>query len=177
MYHIRFLLKHEYIRTLKLFCECFPGNDNYIRELYGELDGNNCCNGTISDHRIAVLENEAGEILSMVHYKLVKAVYSDKMINSAYIMDVATRKDFRRQGFMDSLIEYTCAALKAKKLGWCFLVAVNRDIYRHLGFIHDWIFNPQEASLLDADEGLTVCSARLLNADSFAPPDRLEKMP
>lgn len=220
----RFLTKFEYIRTLGLFIECFGDDKDYIRDLYGELDGENECTGAIKNHRICVIENESGEILSMAHVRGVKAVYPDtnnpdddkehskcfascpeyparedkkdpsnfcpgdssgksprnctlksggNTVNVSYILCVATRKNYRRMGFMDNIMQTVFTGLMIKKEPWCFLVPVDKEIYRHLGFVHDWYFNRGEEELLDADPGLTLCSAKLLCADFFRPPDKL----
>lgn len=170
----RFLEKYEYVRTLKLFIECFGNDEEYIAELYGELDGENECTGTIRTHEIAVIENENGDILSMVHYKPVAAVMPDgSRINVSYIMDVATAGTARHNGYMDRLMKLVMRQLEDNGEPWCFLIAVDKAIYNHLGFVHHWTFNEDEADLLDADEGLTECSAAMLSSESFAAPDRL----
>lgn len=220
----RFLTKFEYIRTLGLFIECFGDDRDYIHDLYGELDGKNECTGVIKNHRICVIEDGSGKILSMAHVRSVKAVYldrktsgnnkqdskrkdkgheyaalagikgpassstddssgeyakdcvsksGDRAVNVTYILCVATRKDYRRMGLMDNIMQTVFTGLMIKKEPWCFLVPVDREIYRHLGFVHDWYFNKGEEELLDADPGLTLCSARLLCADVFRSPDRL----
>mgnify|MGYP004537121795 CR=1 FL=1 len=171
----RFLEKYEYVRTLKLFKECFGNDEEYIAELYGELNGENECTGTIRTHEIAVIENENGDILSMVHYKPVNAVFADgRTVSVSYIMDVATAAASRRNGYMDTLMRLVMKRLSDKKEPWCFLIAVDKAIYKHLGFVHDWVFNSDEADLLDADDGLTECSAAMLNAEVFEAPVRLE---
>lgn len=169
----RFLEKYEYVRTQKLFRECFGNDEEYISELYGELDGENECTGTIRSHVIAVIENMSGEILSMVHYKPMIAMYGAEQVKVGYIMDVATKKDFRHRGMMDELMAAVEERLKAEGDPWCFLVPVDKEIYRHLGYVHDWSFNKGEGDLLDADEGLKDCSAKLLSEGEFIKPDRL----
>lgn len=217
----RFLTKCEYIRTLGLFIKCFGDDKAYVKDLYGELDGENECTGFIRNHRICVVENEKGEILSMVQIRPVKAVYLDSakipddphhsqkfltlrasirpendgtmltapgmptgsvsskadsketMINVSYILCVATRSDVRRKGLMDRLMHLTFTKLVLKKEPWCFLVPVDKEIYRHLGFEYDWYFKKGEEKLLDADNGLNMCSAKLLTASSFCAPDFL----
>lgn len=170
----RFLEKYEYIRTLRLFTECFGNDEEYISELYGELDGENECTGTIRTHEIAVIENESGDILSMVHYKPATAVFADGSTSPvSYIMDVATAPAARHNGYMDELMRLCMRRLADNGEPWCFLIAVDKAIYRHLGFVCHWQFNPEEADLLDADEGLTDCSAALLNAKAFEKPVKL----
>lgn len=169
----RFLEKYEYSRTIKLFIECFGDDKEFLREFYGELDGENECTGTIKDHEITVIENIDGEILAMVHLRPLIAVYEDRKENVSYIMGVATRPDFRHRGFMDKLMKAAEDRIKEKGEGWCFLVPVDKVIYRHLGYVYDWKFNEDEADLLCADDGLTECSAKLLKGDCFEAPLRI----
>lgn len=188
-----------------MFIQCFGDDRVYIHNLYGELDGENECTGAIKNHRICVIENEIGEILSMVQTRPVKAVYlsegaalsawtdtdnshietkqtkekadispsNETSRDVSYILCVATRPDYRRRGLMDSLMNTVCNRLLQKKEPWCFLVPVDTEVYRHLGFTHDWYFNKGEEQLLDADEGLLLCSAKLLSAPVFHAPDLL----
>lgn len=165
----RFLEKYEYVRTLKLFRECFGDDAEFIAELYGELDGENECTGEIRKHTICILENAAGEILAMVHYKPMTAFYADgRREDVSYIMCVGTRADMRHRGLMDQLMEAVTSRLRAEGERWTFLVPVDPAIYRHLDFVQDWKFDPADADLLYADEELELCCAKLLRADNGA---------
>ncbi len=152
----------------------------------------------IFGNRVAALENADGEILSMVHLRPVEAVYRGRLPGSAaeeenipadgsapdgstpeeavpvhYIMGVATRRDCRHRGYMDRVMELVLSTLLAEGDPWCFLIAVDKAIYRHLGFDTHWELSPEEQELLYADEGLTDASARRLTADRIRIPDEI----
>jgi len=175
----RFLDKNEYRRTLPLFRLAFGTDPEFEAEYYGTEDRP----GTVSSNRIAVLEQD-GEILSMVHLKPMLAEYAPSSAPGAgsgdaparvpvtYLMCVATHPAHRHAGHMDSVMRFAMERLRDEGEPWCFLVAVDKEIYRHLGFTFDWPFNEPERDLLAADDGLTDCSACPL-AGRFLPPLRL----
>ena len=158
----RFLEKEEYKNTLPLALSCF-GDPEFMEEYYA---------GPVFENRVAVLEEE-GRIVPMVQLRPFTAVFPDRSLPVHYILFVCTDPGFRHRGFMDVLMEYALRELRKAGEEFCFLVAVDKEIYRHLGFVHDWPFRPEEQDLLFADDGLTDCSARLLNGGAFTPPDRL----
>ncbi len=153
----------------------------------------------VNGNRIAVLENDAGEILSMVHIRPMKAVYrlapdspeatslekespesenpgsgmpaAEETISVRYLMAVATKKACRHRGYMDRVMGLVLETLTAEGDPWCFLIAVDKDIYRHLGFVIDWRVSPAEQEMLYADENLTEASGKLLCADKMRIPD------
>lgn len=161
---IRFLKREDYERTIPLFRECFGDDEEFISEYYGQ-DNNK---------RIAVMEDENGKIISMAHVMQYKAVYEDKREETvSYILCVATTKMHEKQGYMKSVMNYVMNDLKISGESWCFLVPVNRDIYKSLGFVHEWNPNENELDMLYADEGLTAAYAAMLNDDAFKRPERI----
>lgn len=164
---IRFLDKKEYGRTRKLFKACFM-DDEFEREYYAE-------DGVVQEHRIAVVE-ESGKIIAMLHLAPMEAIYADGHIEyTEYILCVGTDPGFRHKGYMDKLMKWTEDRLIEEGLTWTFLVAVDKNIYRHLGYVYDWRFNENERDLLFADEGLTDCSAKLLCGKTFTVPSGLKR--
>lgn len=170
---IRFLKKEEYFLTIPLFEACFGSDPEFMDDYYGDA----AHPGDVFDGRIAVKE-EDGKILSMVHLKPVTAVrHTDRdelrELPVTYIMGVSTLPDQRHRGYMDEVMHFVMDALKSEGAGWCFLIAVNKDIYRHLGFVYDWKLSDRELELLYADDGLEDASACLLNALKMEFPDEI----
>lgn len=161
---VRFLAKEEYPRTRALSLACFQ--DNAFDESFYVTTG------AVYQNRIAVLEQD-GEILSMVQIAPRAAVIHGLKQPAPYLMMVATRPEQRHRGYMDEVMQFVCTSLKEEGTPWTFLVAVDRNIYRHLGFSYDWPFAPNEADLLFADDGLTLCSAKLLCAERFEVPEAI----
>ena len=163
---MRFLDKKEYVSAKELTVVCF-GNDD------GFFDGYYAPKGIISSGRIAVME-ENGRIVSMIHLlPLTAEAESGEEKNVTYLLCVATAPDCRHRGYMAELMRFVTDTLKAEGEPWTFLVAVDKAIYRGCGFTIDWEFDPRDAELLCADEGLTECSTKLLNETVFRKPKKL----
>ncbi len=173
---VRFLEKSEFLRTVPLFEQCFGKDPEFEAEYYGD----DAVTGTVFRGRIAVLEKD-GRICSMVHLKPVTAHYdaaadgklADSTVPAAYLMCIATAPDCRHRGYMDRVMDLAEETLRAEGAPWCFLVAVDKAIYRHRGYVYDWPFRDEERELLAAEDDLTDCSAKLLCAESFRAPREL----
>lgn len=221
-----FLRKNEYASTKGLITRIFGQDDEFMAELYGDVDEEGCSTGLINDGLIAAIHDEDGNPCAMVMVVYRRAVptamddagrKTDQVIKHTdthsaaaqvsqgmsdsddsklcngrpsdgkacdseaadsgftggykvpYIMGVCTLEQYRHQGFMDALMKLVIERLKSDGYPWCFLVAVDTAIYRHLGFTHDWKLTDEERDLLYADDGLDTASGRLLNADSIEP--------
>ena len=181
-----FLNKNEYGSTRRLFTECFGDDEEFMGEFYGICDEAGRCSGKVDDAVIAVVKD--GDMpVAMVQYILVKAVSKDterqgKAVDLSsrkempdasdisederkipYIMGVCTLPDYRHRGLMDKLMNAVTDRIEQEGYPWCFLIAVDRNIYRHLGFAYDWKLSEREQELLYADEGLDTASAKLLS--------------
>lgn len=187
---VRFLEKSEFGRTVPLFEQCFGKDPEFEAEYYGD----DVHAGEVLKGRIAVLE-EDGRILSMVHLKPVLAEYGpeesvpeDRTVKRpggttaaegtelpvTYLLCIATDPACRHRGYMDRVMDLAEETLRAEGSPWCFLVAVDKEIYRHRGYVYDWPFRDEERELLAAEDDLSDCSAKLLNAESFRPPAALK---
>ena len=180
---VRFLEKNEFGRTIPLFEQCFGKDPEFEKAYYGD----DVHGGEVLQGRIAVLE-EDGKILSMVHLKPVLAEYgpaeeagdmpghrpgAENAVPVTYLLCIATDPVCRHRGYMDRVMDLAEETLKAEGAPWCFLVAVDKEIYRHRGYVHDWPFRDEERELLAAEDDLTDCSAKLLNAETFCAPSAL----
>ena len=181
-----FLNKNEYGSTRKLFTECFGDDEEFMSEFYGVCGEAGRCGGKVDDAVIAVIR-DGDTPVAMVQYMLVKAVSKDaerqgKAVDAAaqkekngasdiyrdavdipYIMGVCTLPRYRHRGLMDKLMKAVMDRMEKEGYPWCFLIAVDRNIYRHLGFIRDWKLSDRERELLYADDGLEIASAKLFS--------------
>ena len=162
MEKIRFLNPSENGKTRALADVCFaPAYDNddyYLND--------------IIDSRIAVIE-DANTVYAMSHLRRMILTTAMGRCTAWYICYVATLPSLRRRGYMTRLLDFVLGTLKREGEALTFLVPVNKEIYRRFGFVHDWTFRPEEAELLYADDGLSECSACLLNAESFIVPKEI----
>ncbi|MDO5139888.1 MAG: GNAT family N-acetyltransferase [Eubacteriales bacterium] len=178
---IRLLSKKEYSLCIPLFNECFGEDAEFTDEYFGSVlsfsspsaddseneDADICsCSGSVRRARIAALF-EDGSIISMVHIMPKKAILDNypRLTELPYIMCVCTSPRHRHKGCMDKVMNFCIELLRSEGFPLCFLVAVDRNIYRHLDFIHDIKLTPEECELLYADDGLDTASACLLNTD------------
>ena len=187
----RFLSKDEYIKTRPLAERTFGNEDGFLDDYYAP-------EGLISHGRIAVCEaggieadggascgtgDDTGDdsgnangrrIVSMAHIVPMLMTSEDgATVPASYILCVATDPGYRHRGYMDAIFHMILPILKEEGDAYAFLCPVDTAIYRHLGFTHDWVFNPVYTDLLLADDGLTVCSTCLLNTETFSPPIKL----
>ncbi len=159
---VRYLEQEEFRETFPLALACF-GDEEFLMEYYA---------GPVYGNRVAVLEKE-GRPVSMVQLRPFLAAYGEETCPVHYILFVCTLPEERHKGHMDRLMEFVLEDLKKDGEAFAFLVAVDKAIYRHLGFVYDWPFREEEQYLLFADDGLTDCSAKLLCGKCFTAPDRL----
>ncbi len=170
---VRFLDKSEYFDTIPLFTACFGEDPEFLEEYYGTP----AKPGEVFKGRIAVKETD-GKIVSMVHLKPVRARYDAKEgsndgVHVSYILCVSTFPEYRHRGYMDEVMTLVTETLRSEGDPWCFLIAVDKAIYRHLGFVYDWKLTEAEAEMLYADEGLSDASAKLLNAKEMQFPSAI----
>jgi len=185
---IRFLEKEEYINTRKLMIHCFGNDEEFMKEYYSENSEISIYKGRV----VAAVTEETGEIVAMAHVKYVKVYrnnnnlilgevegdtsseyevpegFLDGFIKEReegllpYVMCVGTHESHRRQGLMDACLGMITDALEKEGYNRCFLVAENKEVYRHLGFIYDWRFHTGERDLLLAEEHNTECSGKII---------------
>ncbi len=173
--------------------------EEFMEEFYGSVLPDGRCTGRVSDGRIAVLEagsepvsedapgadplagspaspetGSAPEILSMVQVQFYRTA-SGRVL--PYLMGVSTWPRHRHHGYMDAVMNFVLSALKEEGYPCCFLIAVDRKIYRHLDFVHDWKLSEAECLMLYADDGLDTASACLFNSNEFTPEPILAPCP
>ena len=73
-------------------------------------------------------------LVSMLHLNHYKMFFQEKMIDSDYIVAVATKKEYRHQGKMAELIVEAMRRAKERKKPFVFLMPVKEAIYTPFGF-------------------------------------------
>ncbi len=159
----RFLTKDEYSGTKALARDCFPDDDG-LEEYYAK---------DISDTRIAAL-TEDGAYVSMAHLRRMTVTCGKERRGMWYILYVCTVPQKRRKGYMHRLLRFVLDTLKSEGERGAFLLPVDPEIYRSLGFVHSFSVSPKEAELLYADDGLTECKMCLFENEEFLPPEKIE---
>ena len=154
---VRFLDRKEYSSTFDLALNCFHDRD-FLEDFYSD-DIYSC----------AVAVNEVdGAVVSMAMVKRVLLRYKNKVVESSYIFMVCTSPEMRHRGYMDDTILFICEKIATQTV---FLIPVDPQIYKHLGFIYFWRFNEDERDMLYADDGLDMCYMKVMDSVEFEKPD------
>lgn len=77
---------------------------------------------------------EKGQLVSMLHLNPYKLSFHGEIINSDYIVAVATKEEYRHQGKMAELLKNAFEMTKEKKHPFVFLMPAKEAIYRPFGF-------------------------------------------
>lgn len=77
---------------------------------------------------------EKDQLVSMLHLNPYKISFHGKIINSDYIVAVATKEEYRHQGKMAELLKGAFELTKEKKHPFVFLMPAKEVIYRPFGF-------------------------------------------
>lgn len=122
---IRELYKEEKLRSRILYEEMFPEDEEAFVDAYYQVKGG--CN------RILAWEEE-GELVSMLHLNPYDFRMRNCLVESSYIVAVATRESYRHRGLMRSLLSYALRDLYEKKQPFVFLMPAKEEIYTPFGF-------------------------------------------
>ena len=122
---MRYLEPQEKFRSRVLYEEMFPEDEKEFVDAYYQYK--------TLDNEILVLE-EMGEIISMLHQNPYRFWMRGELVESCYLVAVATRPAYRHQGCMKRLIERTLFDLYGKKQPFIFLMPASEAIYRPFDF-------------------------------------------
>lgn len=126
----------------------------------------------VADCRVAAAI-EDGAIRSMVHLRRFIARCGEEERLVWYLQYVGTDPAYRRRGYMASVMRFVLDSLRREGEQFAFLVPVDKEVYRSLGFVHFWQFREEERTSLLADDGLTDCAACVLSGGAFTAPTQL----
>ena len=98
--------------------------DFYFSEIYSEND------------LVVARKNDRlnGEIIGMMHLNPYNAQVNGKIEQIYYIVGVATKKSYRRQGVMRKMMEAAIAYMKEKAMPFTFLMPEKEEYYKGFGF-------------------------------------------
>ncbi len=161
---IRQLEKEEHGKTRALYEEVFSGDSaSFVDYYYTEKT---------KDNRIYVAEQD-GEICSMLHLNPYTLMVQGDEKQSYYIVAVATKKDFRKQGFMRALLCRAMRDLYKEGILFAYLMPVREKIYLPFGFrtVYEQkrpIFRMEDPGAGDYEAaGLKDCGAMAKAAEQF----------
>lgn len=139
-----YLLQKEKERSRELYEEAFPEDTPEFVNYYYEYK--------TADNQILVLEKD-GKIISMLHLNPYIMIVNGYEVLTDYIVAVATRKEYRHQGYMRTLMEYALQDVGKKEIPFVFLMPASENLYIPFDFV--WISSHQELPFrvkkMDAD--------------------------
>ncbi|MCI8596998.1 MAG: GNAT family N-acetyltransferase [Lachnospiraceae bacterium] len=133
---IRYLTREEHKRSRILYEEVFIEDEQAFVDAYYEIKG--------ADNEILVVEDE-GNIVSMLHRNPYTFLFRDSSVRADYLVAVATKRTYRHQGLMRSLLTKALCDMAAEKMPFTFLMPADEAIYTPFDFC--LMGNEDEASL------------------------------
>ena len=122
---VRKLQVEEHIRTRKLWEEVFIEDTPEFLDYYYSTK--------IKNNEIYVIE-EDGEIVSMLHLNPYEMRIGDKLFQTHYIVAVATKESYRKQGLMRMLLNHVMQMMADRGEPFTFLMPADEAIYKPFGF-------------------------------------------
>lgn len=122
---LRYLKNSEKFRTEKLYREAFPEDSNAFVQYYYSY--------AARDNEILV-EEQAGEICAMLHLNPYELSVNGTRVCAYYYVAVATKKEYRHQGLMRSLLQRSLADIHEKGHPFAYLMPADRAIYEPFDF-------------------------------------------
>jgi len=122
---IKYLNQKEKIFTKPLYKEAFfEDSDSFVNYYYEEK---------LKDNRI-LADIEGESVRSMIMLNPYKISVFNKIYNLDYIVAVATGKEFKRQGYMRSLLNKALCDMNVEGIPFTYLIPANKDYYLPFDF-------------------------------------------
>ncbi|MGN0242915.1 MAG: GNAT family N-acetyltransferase [Lachnospiraceae bacterium] len=135
---IRYLNQEEKEKTRQLYEQSFPeDSESFVHYYY---------HSKIRNNRVLVYEIDRKPV-SMLHLNPYPVCYHGEIVQSYYIVAVATAPEERCKGYARALIERACHDLKAEGIPFVYLMPAFPDFYRQFGFEYAGIQTKTEYSL------------------------------
>ena len=119
------LERQEHIKTRKLWEKVFKEDTVEFLDYYYSVK--------TLENEIYVIE-EDGEIVSMLHLNPYQMRIGNDIFQTHYIVAVATDENYRKRGYMATLLNYTMQVMKDRGEPFTFLMPAAEAIYRPFGF-------------------------------------------
>ena len=122
---IKYLNQKEKIFTKPLYKEAFfEDSDSFVNYYYEEK---------LKDNRI-LADIEGESVRSMIMLNPYKISVFNKIYNLDYIVAVATGREFKRQGYMRSLLNKVLCDMNVEGIPFTYLIPANKDYYLPFDF-------------------------------------------
>lgn len=124
---LRKLEKKEHEKTRLLWEEIFKEDTKEFLDYYYSWK--------MADNEIYVIE-EDGQIVSMLHLNPYQIRICDQFYRVHYIVAVATKENYRKRGYMRTLLEHAMEVMTQRGEPFTFLMPAAEAIYKPFGFCY-----------------------------------------
>lgn len=122
---LRKLNQEEHGSTRQLWEEIFTEDTSEFLDYYYSVKTKN--------NEIYVIEDQ-GEIVSMLHLNPYQMRIENVLYRTHYIVAVATKESYRKQGLMRQLLNHALHVMKERSEPFTFLMPASEAIYKPFGF-------------------------------------------
>lgn len=147
----RKLQPSEHIRTRKLWEEIFTEDTPEFLDYYYSIK--------VKNNEIYVVEDD-GEIVSMIHLNPYQMRVKDKIYKTHYIVAVATKENYRKQGLMRRLLNHVMQVMADRGEPFTFLMPAKETIYTPFGF--EFVYEQRQGKVVgksSVDSTIEIVSA------------------
>lgn len=124
---IRYAVVDEKQELLDIFNICFPGEEDFSFWFFSE----------IYDYKNTIVYEDGGKIIAALQMLPVKLLCGGVSYSSAYLYGVGTLPEYRGNGIMAKLIDFSCAECMKKGIDYSILIVQTPsllDYYAGFGF-------------------------------------------
>ena len=111
-------------RTRMLYEEAFDDSKVFVDYYYDEKCIDN----------IIITEQDAGDIISMCHMNPYQLMIKGQMIQTYYLVAVATKQTRRHEGHMTRVLLAAFDKMNREGIPFCYLLPAEEEIYAWMGF-------------------------------------------
>lgn len=127
MENIRYLKQEEKRKTRAMYEAVFSEDSKAFVDYYYKWK--------VTDNRIAVMESAEKGIEVMIHLNPYLLSWNGKIVESEYIVAVATRSDCRKQGKMQQVMQQVLKDQQKRHMPFTFLLPADPAYYESRGFV------------------------------------------
>lgn len=157
---LRKLDKQEHIKTRKLWEEVFKEDTKEFLDYYYSVK--------ILENEIYVIE-EDGKIVSMLHLNPYQMRIGQEVFQTHYIVAVATDENYRKRGYMATLLNHAMKVMQERGEPFTFLMPAAEAIYKPFGFA--FVYEQKRGTITgkaDQDNAIDFVMAKETDCEEMA---------
>ncbi len=123
--NVRMSQNNDQLKIRKLWEEVFPEDSKEYLDFYFDI--------VMQENSVIVVESEltdATEVVAMLHLNPYTVLHGTQQVKIYYVVAVATKKAYRRQGLMRKMLEYAQELSKKDNIDFLILLPEDERYYR-----------------------------------------------